>query len=214
MIFSALLCMVLSGCSENAKTPENTEVSTTVTSTQSTTSAVNKTETQTKPAETEALLETEAYTGVYYEEVTEEQAPEYCTINTGGNAYEVMVGDVVTYVFNLRTPVALEDFQVTTNYDGAMLELIEEDVSTMFPVAKSSVIYNSELMNTVKFNAVNLSGMDFTNGGRLVAFKFKVKDWGFTTIDTRIEYMDALNGDPYVSDYATLVDFEYSQEII
>ena len=116
-------------------------------------------------------------------------------------------------MFNLKTPEALEDFQATTNYDSGMLELIKADTAEMFPVAGGLVVCNTEMQNMIKFNAVNLNGMDFTNGGSLVSFKFKVLDSGGTAISTTLEYMDSVKSEPYVSDYRIVGDIEYSEEI-
>lgn len=216
MIFACLMCMSLSACQDSTAKDEISTAAVNSTASEianhtKPSDADAKPEKNTEPEKTEAEKFTES---VEVTQEAQEEEPKYCTINVDGEGYDALVGDVVTYVANLKTSSALEDFQVTTNYDGNMLELIEDDRAEMFPIAQNSVIYNNELMNTIKFNAVNLNGMDFTQGGELLVFRFMVKDWGFTTINTTIEYMDGVNGDPYVSDYEVLVDFDYSQEII
>ena len=143
----------------------------------------------------------------------EYEASGVCTLNVDGKTYEAMVGDTITYVFNLKTPEALEDFQATTTYDSGMLMLLSSDTKEMFPVAGDIVVCNTELENMVKYNAVNLSGMDFTKGGVFISLDFKVLDSGGTSVGTTLEYMDSVSSEPYVNDYRIVGDFDYSEEI-
>lgn len=147
-------------------------------------------------------------------EVEEDDASdEPCTLNVDGKSYTAYIGDVVNYVFYLKTPEALEDFQAVTNYDSGMLELVETSSAEMFPVAGEFVVFNTEMPNIIKYNAVNINGMDFKNGGNMVSFKFRVLDSGGTAISTTLEYMDSVLEEPYVSDYRIVGDIEYSEEI-
>ena len=218
----ALICLAsvavsafLGGCSGSENKTESTATTaSSAVSSQSETKASdtqNVTQVQTTTAST---IETEAQTQPQNENQNQDNEPSYCTVYVEDNSYTCSVGDTITYVFNLKTPEALEDFQATTNYDSGMLELIEADSAEMFPVAGSIVICNTDLQNTIKYNAVNISGMDFTKGGALISLDFKVLDSGNTTIGTTLEYMDSVGGEPYVSDYRILGDFDYSEEII
>lgn len=203
-----LLCAVaLSGCNNEGSTPDEATVTTTIAST----SVVSQTE-KTTSSEVETEPKTEASrveTPLYFETEEPETEAQVCTVNVEGKSYTCYTGDTINYVFYLKTPEALEDFQATTNYDSSMLEVIE----TEFPIAGSSVISNSDMPNMVKFNAVNLSGMDFTNGGSLISITFRVIDGGSVAIGTTLEYMDSVKSEPYVSDYKIVGDIEYSEEI-
>lgn len=222
-ILAAVLCtvffssMALSGCEKPDSTPDEAETSPTMVVSSSvaiTTPAA--TEAKVTEAKTEAaeLLQTEnIFVPDYNNDFDEDKSDEPCIVNVDGKTYTCYSGDVINYVFNLKTPEALEDFQATTNYDSGMLELIKADTAEMFPVAGGLVVCNTEMQNMIKFNAVNLNGMDFTNGGSLVSFKFKVLDSGGTAISTTLEYMDSVKSEPYVSDYRIIGDIEYSEVI-
>lgn len=202
---------IFGGCGDAESTPDEAATST---ATVATSTAAKATETTvTEAATTKAQ-------SVYVPEVTEKAdksenaEPQLATINVDGKAYTAYVGDTVNYVFNLTTPEALEDFQAATNYDSSMLELVSVDLDEMFPVAGSAVVCNTGMQNVIKYNAVNLKGMDFTKGGHLVSFKFKVLDSGSVAISTTLEYVDSVKGEPYVSDYKIVGDISYSEEII
>lgn len=206
LCLTAVCAVILGGCNKSGSTPDEAQTS----PAEARTSAVA---TNTAPAATEA--ENTFTQAVIATEAQPMQNPEeqICTVNVDGKAYTATVGDTVNYVFNLKTPEALEDFQATTNYDSGMLELIKTDLTKMFPVAGEVVICNTEMPNTVKFNAVNLSGMDFTKGGTFISLEFKVLDSGSVAIGTTLEYMDSVKSEPYVSDYKIVGDIEYSEEI-
>lgn len=201
------------GCNKSDSTPDEAETSSSQVSTSSVAS------TTAKATETEALTqavatETENVYVADNNESAENEEPQYATVNVEGKAYTLSVGDTLNYVFYLKTPEALEDFQATTNYDSSMLELVETETDEMFPVAGGTVVCNSDMPNVIKYNAVNLSGMDFTKGGYLVSFKFRVLDCGGTAISTTLEYMDSVKSEPYVSDYKIVGDITYSEKII
>lgn len=220
---SALILSVLGGCKSSDSTPDEAVTKPSVeatTATSATTAVTAKTEPQpdplTKP-QTNPAEETKAenvYVPSYEDTFTEAPANEPCTVNVDGKSYTFYIGDTVNYVFNLKTQEALEDFQAVTNYDSGMLELIPEDLTLMFPVAGNAAVCNTEMPNVIKYNAVNISGMDFTNGGYMVSFKFRVLDSGSTAIGTTLEYMDSVLSEPYVNDYKIVGDIKYSEEII
>ncbi|MBR3988204.1 MAG: hypothetical protein IKK10_02755 [Clostridia bacterium] len=217
------LSVILGGCGKSDSTPDEVETTPAV----STEVSVTTTAPATKAPKTEEITKahTEAQTQAQQEEVfipdynydvedDYDNSDEPCTVNVDGKTYTCYIGDVVNYVFYLKTPEALEDFQATTNYDSSTLELIESSAKEMFPVAGEIVIYNTDILNSVKFNAVNLNGMDFTNGGNLVSLKFKVIDSGSAAISTTLEYMDSVKSEPYVNDFRIVGDIKYSEEII
>lgn len=147
-------------------------------------------------------------------DVTEENKSGICTVNVDSKDYTFNMGDELTYVFYLESPEMLEDFQAATYYDSGMLEFIERDEGLTFPVVGNAVIYNFEMPNILKYNAVNINGMDFTSKGQLVSFRFKVIDSGGTAISTTLEYMDSVKSEPYVSNYKIVGAIKYSEEII
>lgn len=220
---AALVLSCLSGCKNADSTPDEAMVSSVgevTTAISATTVASAKTEPETdavtKP-QTNPPEETQAenyYVPSYNDTYTEALSNEPCVVNVDGKSYTFYIGDTVNYVFYLKTEEALEDFQAVTNYDSGMLELIAEDVTEMFPIAGNSAVCNTEMPNVIKYNAVNINGMDFTQGGNMVSFKFRVLDSGSTAIGTTLEYMDSVLSEPYVNDYKIVGDIKYSEEII
>ncbi len=124
-----------------------------------------------------------------------------CTITVGETDYTASVGDVVTYKFTLKTPEKIENVQAILSYDSATLMLQESNATSMFPVLGSSCVYNSGLSNTIKFNASNISGYDFTDEDVLVTVSFKVLRGGSTSINTAIEFMDEKGGEAYIDNF-------------
>ena len=212
----------LSGCGKSESTPDEADtIPETLTSALVTSTAPEKetkaTESATKA--TEDNITEDPVEGIYipdynYETEQDDNSYEPCTVNVDGKAYTCYIGDTINYVFYLKTPEALEDFQATTNYDSSMLELIDTSAKEMFPVAGDIVIYNTDILNSIKFNAVNLNGMDFSSGGHLISLKFKVLDSGSAAISTTLEYMDSVKSEPYVNDFRIVGDITYSEEII
>ncbi len=213
-----ILSVVLGGCNKADSTPDEADTTPVVSSSAFHTTSAPVTEAEKTKATTIAQAEApveDVYVPDYnFETEEDDKSDEPCTVNVDGNAYTCYIGDVVNYVFYLKTPEALEDFQATTNYDSGMLELVDTSVAEMFPVAGDVVVFNTGMPNTVKFNAVNLSGMDFTKGGSLISLKFRVLDSGGTAISTTLEYMDSVKAEPYVTDYRIVGDIDYSEEII
>lgn len=228
-ILAAAVCMglilsaVLGGCGKSDSTPDEAVLTPAVT-----TSAVSETS---APAatqyETESATEVQSKPQAQVEDAyvpnfdynfdfdveDEDASDEPCTLNVDGKAYTAYIGDIVNYVFYLKTPEPLEDFQAVTNYDSGMLELVETSSAEMFPIAGEFVVCNTEMPNIIQYNAVNINGMDFRAGGNMVSFKFRVLDSGGTAISTTLEYMDSVLEEPYVSDYRIVGDIEYSEEI-
>lgn len=212
------LSLVFSGCNnKSASTPDEVYTSAEASTAEKLTSAVPLstevpvTEIKTE-AETEPVTE-QVYIPDYNSDVQEYEPQDPCTVNVDGKSYTVYIGDTVNYVFYLETAEALEDFQATTYYDSSMLELIDTGADKMFPVAKGAAVYNTEMQNAIKFNAVDINGMDFTNGAELVSFEFRVLDSGSVAISTTLEYMDSVLSEPYVDDFRIVGDINYSEEI-
>lgn len=125
-------------------------------------------------------------------------APTKCTVTVGSKGYTAELGETFTYVCKLKTPKKIEDIQATLTYDSAMLELID----VKFPVMGDAPIYNTNLYNEIKFNAINLRGFDFTKENDLVTVEFKVIKKGGTAIATAIEVMSEVGtGNAYVNNY-------------
>lgn len=125
-------------------------------------------------------------------------APTKCTVTVGSKGYTAELGETFTYVCKLKTPKKIEDIQATLTYDSAMLELID----VKFPVMGDTPIYNTNLYNEIKFNAINLRGFDFTKENDLVTVEFKVIKKGGTAIATAIEVMSEVGtGNAYVNNY-------------
>lgn len=124
-----------------------------------------------------------------------------CTITVGSKGYVTNVGDTVTYTFYLTTPKKVEDVQAALTYDSRMLKLRTTEAEDLFPVMGSSVIFNTAIKDTVKFNAVNISGFDFTQRGALITAEFEVLRNGGTAISTAIEIMSEKGGDYYVDSF-------------
>lgn len=125
-------------------------------------------------------------------------APAKCTVTVGSKGYTAELGETFTYVCKLKTPKKIEDIQATLTYDSTMLELID----VKFPVMGDTPIYNTNLYNEIKFNAINLRGFDFTKENDLVTVEFKVIKKGGTAIATAIEVMSEVGtGNAYVNNY-------------
>lgn len=130
--------------------------------------------------------------------------PKRCTVTVGTKGYVADVGDVITYTCYLKTPAAIEDVQASAYYDSSMLKLKSSDASDIFPVLGGSTVFNAEEKGTVRFNACNLRGFDFTAKGKLIELKFEVIGNGGTSITTSIEFMDEKGGVAYVDNYAII----------
>lgn len=214
---AAIGALSLGGCNKADSTPDETEISSSQLST--TVATATTVPATTKVAETETKTEAETNAEIQNvfdnsNESVESNEPQLCTVYVDEKAYTANVGDTVNYVFYLKTPEALEDFQAVTNYDSSMLELLETDLEQMFPVAGSAVVCNTDMPNVIKYNAVNINGMDFTDGGTMISLKFEVLDSGSVAIGTTLEYMDSVKSEPYVSDYKIVGDITYSEKII
>lgn len=135
------------------------------------------------------------------------------TITTGNKGYAFDVGSVVTYTFSMQTPKKIEDVQAVVSYDSAYLKLKSADVTKMFPVLGGSTIYNTNIQNTVKFNAVNIQGFDFTSKNALVTLQFEIIGKGATSVNTAVEVMTEKGGAPYVENFIIADGVTFEQTI-
>ncbi len=162
-----------------------------------------------------------------------ENKPVTCVITVDGKDHKVQLEDTLTYTFYLKTPKKIENVQATLNYPGTTLELLDtvlvtdlEEVSDkgtleklqkeqeeVFPVLKTSVIYNAFNHNIIKFNATNISGFDFTKGDYLIKLRFKVISGINGAVSAKIEYMDEVGGNPYVDNFKISKDVEIKEEL-
>ncbi len=220
----ALTAALLSGCNSSNSTPDeaDTSVITTVSTAQteafSTKAEASAPLTQKETEKAEKIFSGGGYDSDSFEDETAARGDlneddGICTLNVDGKTYTFKVGDTLSYSFYLKTPEMLEDFQAVTNYDSGMLKLLTGSASEMFPIAGNVVIFNGKMPNKIMYNAVNINGMDFTSGGVLASFDFRVTESGGTAISTTLEYMDSVKSEPYVSDYKIIGDITYSEII-
>ncbi len=157
-----------------------------------------------------------------------ENKPVTCIITVDGKDHKVQLDDTLTYTCYLKTPNKIENVQATLNYPGTTLELLDtvlvadpedtsnvspEELQKVFPVLKSSVIYNGLNHNIIKFNASNISGFDFTKGDYLIKLRFKVISGINGAVSTKIEFMDEVGGNPYVDDFKFTNGIEFKEEL-
>lgn len=138
--------------------------------------------------------------------------PKVCIITVDNKDYSVSVGSVVTYTCYLKTPDLVEDVQAIINYTGASLQILDDEDETMFPVLGDSVIYNSDMSNIFKFNAVKIKGFDFKEKATLVTLRFKVITGVSASIATSIEFLTEKGGVPYIEDCKVNKDADVKYE--
>lgn len=119
-----------------------------------------------------------------------------CTIN-GKKCY---VGDTITMTLNLKTPVALINYQGYTTFDDSMLEFVDAD-------STSGALVNCK-DGTIYYNASVLRGIDFTSNGTVYFAKFKVKKPGSTSIQNTFEVMSSLKDESQIPESKRVVSIE------
>ncbi|MGN0453408.1 MAG: hypothetical protein ACI4GZ_06400 [Ruminococcus sp.] len=133
----------------------------------------------------------------------------HCTITVGNKGYKTELGDTVTYTYYLETPKMIENVQAQTTYTSSLLKLKSTEKDNLFPVLGSSTVFNLHSdVSTIKFNASNISGYDFTQKGVLITLKFEVVGKGGASIATAIEIMDEIGGEPYIDHFLTKGDIK------
>lgn len=196
----ALLSGVISGCSKNSETEISESVSAVLQSEPETASSKAETETvavlesqeQTEVKESDDTVDTPSY------EPPVSADPATCVITVDNKDRKVNVGDVVTYTCYLKTPDKIEDIQAKIIYTGASLKLMDTDVEKLFPVLGDITICNTEAPGLIKFNAVKIKGIDFTEKDVLVTLRFKVTTGVSASIATTVEFLTEKGGKSYI----------------
>ena len=97
-------------------------------------------------------------------------------LKVGGESFNV--GDEITCVYEVTCPDSFINFQATLNYDGSMLKATG---AKMQGDASSGSVINYKLDNKVKFNGINLSGYDYSEGGKFMYVTYEVVGSGSTS---------------------------------
>ena len=123
------------------------------------------------------------------------------------NSHDVSVGDIITYsVHSVACTKVIQAVDVSIYYDGDSLELIEDSFET--PAIKDS-IYNTELPDEIRFNAITLQGFDFSEECVLATMQFRVKsDPGS---DISLYYLARNYIDETMTDYKDTYTFDMTQ---
>lgn len=156
--------------------------------------------------------------------------PVTCIITVDGKDHKVLLGDTLTYTYYIKTPKKIENVQATVNYSGTTLKLLDnvlvtdleevadsstldKELAKVFPILKSSAIYNAFNHNIIKFNASNISGFDFTKGDYLIKLRFEVISGINGAVSTKVEFMDEVGGNPYVDNFKFSDDVEQKESL-
>jgi len=125
-----------------------------------------------------------------------EKIVETCVIN---KVYEARVGDIVTYVYEIKADEKIQGVEAVLNYDPAYVELQNldelnsekgfENLAKYYPVLKEDVISNTEIDGEINFNVSKPAGFDFREGGVLITAQFKVLQEGETEIKLNISQL-------------------------
>ena len=124
----------------------------------------------------------------------------------------------VTVVYNLTSPMLIEDGQGTLTYDSSKLKLTEMKL----PGITESLTLNKNLENMAKFNftgvdsETNSGKFDFKNGGVFVTATFEVVAGatGGTQVNLAIEELDALEAGSEVAYFTNSVPSAQAAEVI
>jgi len=136
-----------------------------------------------------------------------------CTITVGNKDYIAQKGSIVTYTYCLKTPKAVENVQAEVTYSPECLEYVDDKIENQLPVINSGAVINGADPGSVKYNAVNIAGFDFTTEEKLITLKFKVTAGGTASIANAIEFMDEKGGTPYVELYKFAPDVKYRETL-
>ncbi len=217
-------------------TQEETEVPTTATQevTEAETTAAPETQPATKaPVKNNSASNSNSGNNTNGNSASAENKPVTCVITVDNKDHKVELGDTLTYTYYLKTPKKIENVQATVNYPGTTLKLLDtvlvtdfEEISDsttldklnkelkgVFPVLGTSAIYNAYNHNIIKFNASNISGMDFTKGDYLIKLRFEVISGINGAVSTNVEFMDEVGGNPYVDNFKFTKDVEFKEEL-
>lgn len=137
-----------------------------------------------------------------------------CTVTVGDKDYTANLGDIITYTYYIKTPKSVEDVQAKVSYTPDCLLLIEDKQETMLPVISDGAILNTQSQGVVIYNAINISGFDFTKEAVLITLRFKVVYGGSGSINNAIEFMTEKGGEvAYVDNYKFAKDVKYREAL-
>lgn len=216
-ILSLLLCIMITctlafaGCGkkeENSKEASTADEVLTVTSpretstaasSKSSTEAVTEIKETTKPKETSPSNQnnnsnTNSNAGPVD---SQEQKPMTCTVTVSERDYTFELGDKFTYTCYLKTPDKIEDIQAQVLYTGKCLKLISTKEDDIFPIIGEAAIFNLDNPGIIKYNALEIKGMDFDEEAVLVTLTFEVIFGGSASVSNSIEVMTGIDGTLY-----------------
>lgn len=133
-------------------------------------------------------------------------------LNLGGKSFEV--GDTVVQTYSLTCAKDFINYQATVEYDGKYLKLVSAKLQKP---ASAGGILNSKLDQKIKFNGVNLSGYDYSEGGAFLVVEYEVLAGGSTAPTITWEVITDMNehsmlsngkGSSPVSDFKFTESFE------
>lgn len=140
--------------------------------------------------------------------------PMTCIVTVDGKDYTAEYGDILTYTYYLKTPKTVECIQASVSYTPNCLQLMDDKIETTLPVIHSGAIFNGEMQGTVNYNAINLSGYDFTTEGVLITLRFKVVFGGSGSINNAIQYLDEKGGNVSYVDNFKMSDVVEFREVL
>ena len=114
-------------------------------------------------------------------------------LKVGGESFSV--GDTITCTYYVTSPDCFVNYQATLNYDSSVLKATN---AKMQGDASSGSVVNYKLDGKVKFNGVNLSTYDFTDGGKFMVVTYEVIGTGSTSPEISWEIVTDENYKPMV----------------
>ena len=114
-------------------------------------------------------------------------------LKVGGDSFSV--GDTITCTYYVTSPDCFVNYQATLNYDSSVLKATN---AKMQGDASSGSVVNYKLDGKVKFNGVNLSTYDFTDGGKFMVVTYEVIGTGSTSPEISWEIVTDENYKPMV----------------
>lgn len=222
-ILSVLLCIIMlgtlaiTGCSKKediSNTSTSDEVSSVVTTTCETESAVPtetvkvteaEVEKTTKQKETSPSVEIDNGNSDNNSDAgpvdSQEQKPMTCTVTVADKDYTYKLGEKFTYTCYLKTPCAIEDIQAQVLYSGNQLKLVSTDAEQIFPVMSDYVVFNLDNPGIIKYNATRYKGIGFDTEEVLVSLTFEVIFGGTASVTNSIAVMTGTDETLYADNF-------------
>lgn len=110
-------------------------------------------------------------------------------VGVDGQIYEVEAGETYTYEVLLSAEELFENIQVKIRYNQNKLRLVDKTSAEACPNLTNGLVYYPELPGEVRFNVVNLDGIDFKEEKVLVTLDFEVLNSTYSEIKLEIEEM-------------------------